>query len=115
MRNRPRSNLTNAPLERKVPLLALFGLRGLEHVERQGDVRASFPRALACDELADGGRLSPMNIARVLAVAEHFDAEEVLAVAAPDHRFYPQFTAWNRWRKAHGVDGGIDDEITFGR
>ena len=62
------ATLADLALEGCGPLL--LRVVGPHDVEREDDVGARVARALAHDELADGGALAPVDVARIVAVAQ---------------------------------------------
>src|SRR6185436_584778 len=57
---------------------------------------------------------APVDVARVLSHAHHLEAEEVVAVSAADRSVSAGGATGRGRREMHCVDGGIDDELTFG-
>ena len=95
------------------PLVA--GRRRPLRVEGEHDVRARLAGPLAHDHLPDCGGLAPVDVARVFAGSHQLQAEELLAVTAPDDAVGAGRPARGGGRELHRVDRGIDDELSVGR
>ena len=68
VRDGARGDVADRALEGGGPLV--LRVVGADDVEREHDVGPRLARALAHDELADGGALAPVDVARILAVAK---------------------------------------------
>jgi hypothetical protein len=113
VRDRPGGDVSNAAFEGDIPVRV--GSGGFVDVESKVDVGARLRGPVAEHGVAGRGGLAPVDVAGILTVTHGTEAEELVALSASARGIESGGGADAAGGQVHGVDGRVDDQLSFGR